>query len=601
MAKEEKLRNEIDEKYKWDLSCIYKNEKEFLEDKKEFLLVLDKIKAYKGKIASSANSLYEFLRLDEKANELMDNLYVFVNSKKDEDVANENNQEAYGDVINLISTYNEETSFVTPELLKTDYDVIKGYIKEDKRLEEFAFDLELIYRYQKHVLSVKEEKLLSNIEELKTKYSDNFDIILNSIMDYGYIEDEEGEKVKLTNSNYIKYSKSMVRKVRKAAYDARYQTIKRFTGLISTDYEGNVRADAFLAKARNFESSLEMYLFPDGMIPKIYDTLLKVADDNLDILHKYFSMIKDVSNLDVLNEYDINVALVDEKGKNYSIEQARKMICEALGVLGEDYVSVLNKAFDENWIDYYSNKGKVSGYYQTSAVKGHPLVFGNYTDDYEGVSNITHELGHAVHTYYSNKNNQPHAAQYTILVAEIASLTNMILLSSYVAGTSNDKKEKLIAISNILTIFASNFFGTLSLGSVFEKEVHQRAISGASLSEVAFNEIYGNIRERYFGKDVKISKIGNCGWARISHFYNSFYYYKYAVGICGACYVAKRILSGDNDYLQRYLNFLKLGGSMMPLDELKMIDLDFTNTKVIEEGISYFDELIDKFIEVFNS
>lgn len=601
MASLEKLRSEIEDKYKWDLTSMYKNEEEYEKDFNELKKLIDEVKKYKGILTKDANTLLEFLKLDDKIDILTTNLFVYACSKKDEDVANEENSKRYKEILGLYSLLGEEMSFVTPELLKTDYSIIKDYLKENKELKEYAFDLELIYKYQPFVLSENEEKLLNNISDLQNKFENNFDLIINSIIDYGYIKDEDGNEVKLTNGNYIKYAKSSNRNVRKDAFYARMEGLRKLVNLIATDYEAYIKADSYIAKAKGYNSNLHMYLFPDGITKEVYNNLLSVADKNLNVLYKYYDMIKKVLKQDELYVYDISAPLTKTSNKKYTPDDAKKIIIDALSIYGDEYISVLNKAFDERWIDFYPNKGKRSGYYQNDSFKGNPIVLANYTDDYTSVSSLAHELGHALHSYYSKKNNKEHLSKYSILVAEIASLTNEILLSNYVIKNSNDKEEKLNAINNILEVFSGNFFGTLCEGSVFEKEVHEKVFNGEVLTVNDFNDIFEKIKVKSYGPDVKDSNLTKYNWARIPHFYTPFYYYKYSLGIIGACYVARKILSGDKEYLEKYINFLKLGGSMMPLDELKTIDLDFTKEEKINDAIKYFDELIDEFINIYNS
>ena len=601
MAKEEKLRSEIEDKYKWDLDSMYTSNEAFEKDIKSAEKLVDELVSYKGTITKDSDTLYNFLKLEEKLDVILTNLYVYAESKKNEDLGNEENQKIYNEILNLLSISGEKTSFVMPELIKTDYDVIKKYISENDELKEFTFDLDQIYRYQKYTLNEKEETLLGNISDLRNKFENNFSVSLYSMVDYGYIKDENGNEVKLTNGNMQKYARSKDRRVRHDSFKARYSALQKYAGLIATDYEGSVKADCMIAKARGYKSDLEMYLYEDGVSEEIYSNLLKVSDDNINVFHKYIKMVKDVLKLENFSVYDLSAPLTDESDKKYSVSDAKEMITKALSILGKDYVDILNKAFDERWIDFYPNKGKHSGYYEQESYIGHPLVLSNYTEDYMSVSSLVHELGHAVNSYYSKKNNPPHLSQYTLFTAEVASLTNEILFSNYIIKNSNSKEEKLTAIEYMLSVIAGNFYGTVSEGSVFEDIVHKRIFDGESLTESDFNEIFSKVKDRYYGNGIIVDDMVKYGWTRVSHFYNSFYYYKYAVGISSACYVAKRILSGDKEYLNRYLEYLKLGGSMMPLEELKQIDLDFTNTKVIEEGINYFSELIDEFMVIYNS
>lgn len=601
MAKEEKLRNEIEDIYKWDLTSLYKDENEYISD---FNLLKDKVSKiieYKNKITSSDKTLLEFLDIYIDIESIVTSLYVYANCLKDVDVTNQKNQIRVDEILNYYSYINEVLSFATPELLKTDYKIIKDYINKNEKLRDFEFYLENIYKYQPYTLNEKEEQLISNISDMQLKYEKNFELILYSYVDYGYIKDEEGNKVKLTNGNYSKYIKSKDRNVRKQAFKNRYKALSKYSSLFAVNYEAYIKADSSIMKSKGYKSSLDMYLFPDGLNEDIYDNLLKVSNDNINVLHKYFDMIKKVLGYKKLNIYDIRTELIPESNKTYSKEDAKKILTEALKILGEDYINIIGEAFDKKWIDFYPNKGKTAGYYQTDASKGNPLILANYNEDFDSVSSLAHELGHAVHSYLSNKNNKQQYKSYPILLAEIASLTNEVLLANYIINNSNDKEEKLMVINNILNIFSNNFFGTLSEGSIFEKKVHELVNNGEVIGEEKLNEIYNEISKKYYGPYINYDDNVKYNWCRVSHFYSPFYYYKYSVGICGACYVAKRILSGDEEFKQKYFEYLKSGGSKNPLETLKIIDIDLTKVDFIEEGISYFNELIDQFMLIYNS
>ncbi|MBP3635008.1 MAG: oligoendopeptidase F [Bacilli bacterium] len=601
MEIKQKLRSEIEKKYKWDLSSIYSNEDEFNKDKEEFIKLIKETESFKGRITSSSDTLYEFLNLQNKMEILISNLYLYANCKRDEDLGNTENQKRFNEINNINSICDSKTSFIVPELLKTDYNTIKKYIEENDKLKEYEFDLECIYRYQKYTLSDSEEELLSNIGELQSRFENNFELTLYSVIEYGTILDEDGKEVTLTNGNYYKYIRSKDRNVRKSAYFTRNKQIKKYVSLFAIDYEGNLKSDAIIAKKRGYKSSLEMYLYPDGVTVDIYNNLLNVAEKNKEKLYKYYKVIKHILNIEDLQTYDLSAPITNDSNKKYMPEDCREIITNALSVLGEDYINVIKKAFDENWIDFYPNKGKKSGYYETFSFKGNPVILANYNDDFNSVSSVCHELGHAVHSYFSLKNNVSHQVMYKIFVAEIASLTNELLLSNYIINNSNDENEKLSAINNILDIFSGNFFDTLLVGSLFEKKVHEKVYNDEVLTEEDFNNIFEKACKNSYGNIVNTNEYSRYNWSKIPHFYSSFYYYKYSIGISCACYIAKRILDGDKEYLNKYLNFLKLGGSMMPLDELKTIDIDLSKEYVFNEAINYFDNLIDELKKVYDA
>lgn len=600
MAKEEKLRSEIDDKYKWDLTRMYSCEEDFNADYNSLIKLIDELKSFKGIIAKDAETLLKYLKLEENANTILTNMYVYAYCKNDEDLSNKESQKRFNKVLDIFSIISEATSFAIPELLKTDYEVIKDYIKENDKLEEYSFDLEEIYRYQPYVLTENEEKLVSNISDLSNKIEENFSIINNTMIDFGYIKDENNNDVKLTVANYTKYIKSYDRNVRRQAFEAKGKAYKKFSNLISNDYETYIKACSMIAKAKKYDSSMNMFLFPDGVTRKAYDTLLEVSKNNLNILHKYFRLKKEILNLDKLEAYDLSVPLVKDYKKIYKPEDAREIIIKALSVYGDEYENEIKKLFDNRHIDFYPNKGKRTGYYENESSKD-IIILGNYNDDFNSISSIAHELGHALHGYYSKKNNKPHLSEYSILIAEVASLTNEVLLANYVINNADDKKLKLYALDNLISVLSDNFFGTLSLGSIFEKEVHDKVFNGETLGEEDFNRIYENITNEHNGELVNPSKYSKYNWCRISHFYSPFYYYKYSIGTIGACYVSSKILSGDKEFLNKYIDFLKLGGSMMPLDELKTIGLDLNDPKIVNGAIEYINKLIDEFKDIYNS
>ena len=600
MAKEEKLRSEIDDKYKWDLTRMYSCEEDFNADYNNLIKLIDELKSFRGIIVKDAETLLKYLKLEENASTILTNMYVYAYCKNDEDLSNKESQKRFNKVLDIFSISSEATSFAIPELLKTDYEVIKDYIKENDKLEEYSFDLEEIYRYQPYVLTENEEKLVSNISDLSNKIEENFSIINNTMIDFGYIKDENNNDVKLTVANYAKYIKSYDRNVRRQAFEAIGKAYKKFSNLISNDYETYIKACSMIAKAKKYDSSMDMFLFPDGVTRKAYDTLLEVSKNNLNILHKYFRLKKEILNLDKLEAYDLSVPLVKDYKKIYKPEDAREIIIKALSVYGDEYENEIKKLFDNRHIDFYPNKGKRTGYYENESSKD-IIILGNYNDDFHSISSIAHELGHALHGYYSKKNNKPHLSEYSILIAEVASLTNEVLLANYVINNADDKKLKLYALDNLISVLSDNFFGTLSLGSIFEKEVHDKVFNGETLGEEDFNRIYENITNEYNGELVNPSKYSKYNWCRISHFYSPFYYYKYSIGTIGACYVSSKILSGDKEFLNKYIDFLKLGGSMMPLDELKTIGLDLNDPKIVNGAIEYINKLIDEFKDIYNS
>ncbi|MEG2351320.1 MAG: oligoendopeptidase F [Bacilli bacterium] len=599
MSKEEKLRSEIDDKYKWDLSNMYQNNKEVMEDINSINILIKQYDEYKGVIAKDSNHLYEFLTFDSKVDELIMNLYVYASIRNDSDMNNKESEALFNQVSNIYFELSEKRAFVIPELLETKYDVVKKYLKENKMLNAYKFVLENIYRFQNYTLNKTSEKILSNLDSVSSKFSDSFSVLKATILDYGYIVDENQEEVKLTNGNYSKYIISKNQEVRKRTYMQYYSEYKKYEKLIAIDYSGSIKTDTYNSKARGFTSSLERYLYDDGVTVKLFDGIISCVNKNLNVLQHYYELIKEVLHLKEVNEYDLSAQLCDNN-KKYDLNDCKKIIISSLKPLGVEYSKILTKALNNRWIDYYSNKGKQSGYYSTSSYKGNPVILANYQDDFTSVLSITHELGHAVHSYYSNKNQPTYLAEYSIFVAEVASLTNEMLVCNYILENSTNKAEKLEVIEYLLSTISNNLFGAVR-GSEFEKKAHELSDNNDIITSETLDDVELNLKKKYYSNVVKTNDLSSCAWSRIGHYYNSFYYYKYAIGISSACFVSQQILSNNKEYLNKYLEFLKLGGSKYPLDELKTIGIDLSDEKIIKNAIDYFDKMIEKFKETYNS
>ena len=600
MAIKEKLRCEIDDKYKWDLSTMYKNDEDFhkdLEYVKEKIKLVDK---YKGNITSSSDNLLNFLKYYFEIDMIFMRLFVYSNLRHQEDVTNKKYSEIKSKVDNLSIDISNNFSFIDSELLNTDYKIIKKYIDENKNLKEYEHYLDNIYRYQKHTLEEKEEKIISHFYDLNRKIESTYTTLKNSEIDFGSIKNEDGEKVILTNSNYGKFIQSSDRKVRKDAYKTLYKEFEKMNGTISSNFIAHLNVDSFISKEKNYNSSLDMYLFIDNIDDSIYNNLVDSSNENLDSLKKYYKLIKKILNLKELHSYDISAPISFDYNKKISYEEAKNIIIDGLSILGDDYISIIKKAFDERWIDVFSNKGKIDNIYSWGAYKCNPVVSHNYKENFDSTSALAHELGHAVHSYLADNNNSYQDADYKIIVAEIASLTNEIILSRYMIEHSKDKNEKLSILNNLLSLYTSNFFGSLK-GAEFERIVHQKSDNNEVITADILNETWDNLMKKYSVGIVKDNELQKYGWSRINHFYTSFYYYKYAFGISCATYVANKMLNNDKDILDKYFKFLKAGDSIYPIDAVKILGIDMNSKDIFIDTIKFFDSQVMEFERIYNS
>ena len=594
MDKIQKRREEIDNKYKWDLTLIYKCDEDWYNDLKIIDKEVEKISNFKGSIVKSAKNLLDYLEFSLNLERKVYKLYYYAHLIIDADTTNATYQEMSGKIDNLLVKYSELDSFSTPEMMSVDYDIIKGYYDEEPKLKEYEFLLEQIYRNKEHVLTKEEESIISSFSIITSSPENIFEALSDSDIKFGTIINENGEEVELTESNYSRFIESDNREVRKAALEQLLGTYSNYKHTIAKTFSDNVEVLTVLAKLRHYNSSLEASLFDDNISTEIYNNLIDTISNNLDVLYKYFDLRKDILKLDEFHLYDQYNSLVPNCAKKYTFEEARKIVVEALSVLGEDYIETLNKAFDERWIDVYNNVGKRTGAYSSGFYDTRPYILLNYEGTFNSVSTLAHELGHSMHTYYSCKNNPYHYSHYKIFVAEVASTVNELLLDFYVLNHTDDKEEKKYIINDLMSSFKSTIYRQVMFAE-FERDMHALKEKGEVLTNETISNHYYKLNQKYFGPNVVVDDIIKYEWERIPHFYYNFYVYKYAIGLSCACYIVNNILSGKENALEDYKKFLSSGGSDYPVNELEIAGIDITKSEVIESAIKMFDDLIEQF------
>ena len=590
----QKLRSEIDNKYKWDLSSIYKTDEEFLSDINKLHSKINNIKKYENTIMDNAENLYNCLKLECELSMQLDKLHTYAHLKEDEDTTNTKYQKYYGLVINLYSEYSKVTSFITPTLMKYDYKKINEFYKELPKLkDEFEFVLYDIYRSKKYILDENTEKALSHLSKAFDNSQEVYSLLTNS--DFTFDNIQVGDKeVELTDSNYTRYLTSKDRMVRKSAFDSMYKTYKKYKNTISKCLSNTVESNVAISKLRGYKSALEGELYSDNIDVKIYDNLINSVSNNLEPLFKYYDLKKKLLNLDELHIYDIYVPIIKDNEKTYTYEEAKDLILKSLNILGDGYTNDLKKAFDEKWIDVFNNKGKRSGAYSSGSYLTKPFLLLNYEGRLNDVSTLAHELGHSMHSYYSCKNNPYQYHGYTIFVAEVASTVNELLLDNYILNNSNDKDEKIYILNNLLELYKGTLFRQ-TMFAEFERDIYNDVENGEVLESDYLSNKYYELNKKYFKNSVILDDNIRYEWERIPHFYYYFYVYKYATSICASTYIANEILNGNEEMKDKYLKFLSLGGSMYPVDELKTLGIDMSDKNIIENTISYFNKILDEF------
>ena len=592
----QKNRSEIKIEDTWDLTYIFKNKEEFFESLKETEKIIPEISKYKGKLLENDKNLLEFLEFSDEIERKLYKLYYYAHLSLDVDTTNTSSQEMEGKVSNLLQNYSVLSSFVIPELLKSDYNKVLEFIKKNKDLEKYQFNLECIYRYKNHSLSEEMERTLSTLSKSFIA-DDTFEALTDADMTFPKIM-VDGKKTELTESNYSVYIKSSNRNTRKNAFNALLKTYGNYKNTLAKTFSGNVELLTSMAKIKNFGSSLEASLYSDNIKPEVYNKLIETVTNHLDVLYKYYALKKDVLGVSKLHLYDIYAPLVKENDRNYSFEEAKEIVLSALSVLGDDYVKNLHKAFDERWIDIYNNKGKRGGAYSSGFYDTKPYLLLNFEGKYDDVTTLAHELGHSMHTYYSCHNQPYNLSSYNIFVAEVASTVNELLLVHYLIDKSTDENEKLFLLNKLMELYKGTIYRQVMFAE-FERDMHADLEHCEVLTNEYLSSKYYEIVKKYFGKDVVCDKLIENEWMRIPHFYYDFYVYKYAIGLSCATMIVDGILSHQEGALENYLNFLKTGGSMHPADELKVAGVDVFSEDVYESAITSFNNSIDSFIKIY--
>lgn len=579
-----KNRDEIEEKFKWDLNVMYKSAEEVKQDLTKIKAYLEQFKQYQGKL-NNKETILEALVLQDQLDQVMEKCYSYSHMKLDEDNANTQALALFDQVKSSYVLYSEGTSFFVPELMKLDLQQLNSFA-EDDRFSDYRHFIKEIGRNKEHILSDTEEKLLSSFGEIAGAPKSIFQTLNNADLKFGLVKNENNESVELTHGRYLSLIQSNKRDVRKSAYNELYRVYRSFKNTLAQTFINSIKKDCLYARLRKYNSALEASTFADNVDVSVYNNLINSIRNNVSLLHKYIEFRKGVMQLPELAMYDLYVPLVTEHNKKYSYEEAVDMVLKGMNKLGQQYVSDLSQGLAEGWVDVYENKGKTSGAYSTGAYGYHPYILLNYNGTINDVFTLAHEAGHAMHTFYSHKNQPYRNASYTIFVAEVASTLNENLLMKYLLGETKDKKEKLFLLNYNLeqvrtTVFRQTMFAE------FEKITHDKVEQGESLTPESLCEIYYDLNKFYY-QGVQMDDEIAMEWARIPHFYNAFYVYKYATGFSAAVALANGILQGGQGQLQKYLDFLASGGKDYPIELLKKAGVDMATPEPVEACLQSF-------------
>ena len=581
----------------WNLKDIFKNKEEFNIVKKDLDEELENISKYEGRLCESSNNLYSCYNLMEKALEKYEKLYGYGMLYYNLDMSNQEGIKLYKEVETIGTKFSTKTAFITPEITYSDTKIIKKYLEEDKRLEPYKRSILDILEEKNHILSKEGENILAKYGEIFSAPENTFDILTNAEFKFGNLIDENGEKQELTESNYTIYLKSREEKVREQAFNLMYDKYSNFINTITELYLSNVKKTTVTANLRRYKSSLDMATKNDDSNLKVYETLINTINKKISVNHKFIKLKKKILKKQEFHMYDLYVNPFEQEKDEITYEEAKEEVLRALSIMGDEYINKLKEAFTNNWIDVYAKPHKKGGAYSMGIYGVHPFVLLNFVNSKRDVSTIAHELGHSLHSYYSNSNQNIINADYTIMTAEVASTVNEILLSNYQIEKEKVVEKKKELLYELLEMIRATLFRQ-SMFAEFEKIIHEKIENGETLSSEDLNKIYYELNKKYFGNDIIVDKKIQYEWARIPHFYSDFYVYKYATGISSAISIASKIIKNGTPYIEKYINMLKQGCSKKSIDLLKMVDVDLETKEVYEDAIDFYNEKIKELEEL---
>lgn len=602
-ARAQKPRNEIADKYKWDLTGIYKTDAEWRTAFNALQSRLGEIDKFKGTLTRSAADLLACLKFNSNINREATKLYLYAGMNSDLDTRNMSYTGMKQELQRMFADFGAKAAFLQPEILSADWSKIDGFIKSEKDLAPYRIGLENLFRTKVHTLSEKEESILALSGMVGNVAASIYNTFSNAEMPSPEVTLKDGSKVVLNGTAYGRYRMLPDRDDRKKVFEAYFNNLAKYQATYGEMMYGNVQKDIFQAKARKYESSLEASLYPNNIPVSVYHALVDNVNKNLGAFHRYLTIKKRMMGVDTLHYLDLYAPVVKNVDLKYSYEEAAKLVVEALKPLGKDYTSVVQKAIDERWVDVYPTPNKQSGAYSNGSLyDGHPYVLLNYNESYSDVSTLAHELGHSMQSYLSNKAQPYPLADYQTFVAEVASTFNEVLLFNYMIKNVTNDDVKLSLLMNWLDGFKGTLFRQTQFAD-YELRIHEAAEKGEPLTGETLSKMYLDMTNDYYGSDKGICKVDNyigMEWAYIPHFYYNFYVYQYSTSFTASIALAEKVLSGDQDALKRYIEFLSAGGSDYPIELLKKAGVDMTTADPMNKTIASMNRVMDEIEKILD-
>lgn len=582
-------RKDADPRYMWELSHIFESREAFEAAFAEAAGKLEDIASLRGQLTRDAATLKSSLDKIYSAAQDVEKVYLYAYLHKESDNSDPDYQTLAGRATTLLVELSSAVSFMNPEILSVGGKRLRELI-EDETLASYRHILEDIARSAEHTLDENGERLLAMLGDVSETPSDTFGMLESVDMSFPDITDEDGKAAALTHGNFSVYMTSPDRRVRREAYEKYFGEFARYINTFAALYSGNVKFDTFFANARSFDSALAASLFSSNIPTDVYDSLIEAVHDALPAMERYLELRKRALGLERVEMYDLYCPIVKGVRDSYSFEQALELVFAACAPLGDEYVALLRRAAAERWIDVYENAGKTTGAFSCGVYGVHPYVLLNYTGTLDDVFTLAHELGHAMHSYYSSASQDFANHNYTIFAAEVASTVNEVLLTKYLLRTESEPARRAYVLNHFTEGFRTTVFRQ-TLFAEFEKEAHAAHASGAPLTAESLNAMYRELNLKYYAS-ANIGELHSIEWARIPHFYRAYYVYQYATGFCSAVAIAQSIL--DTGCANGYLAFLKTGASDYPIEELKLAGIDLTTPEPVKRALGVFSDTVDE-------
>ena len=589
-------RSEVKAEYTWATEDIYPTDDAWVEDFKKLRDIPSKLMSYKGRLGESGQTLLEFLKLSDDISVLVDNLGNFARRKSDEDTAVSRYQGMVGQLMNVYVLINSAGSFETPEITAIPDDRMNELYSEAPGLSLYKLKLDRIRKKREHILSENEERILALAGDAMGSPENIYSMFSDADMRFPDAYDKDGKAHQVTHGSYVPLMHQSDRVLRKSAFEAMYKTYGSFKNTMAATLSAQIKSVQFYSQARNYSSSLEAALDDNEVPVEVYTNLIKAVHENMDYMYKYVDLRKKLMGVDELHFYDIYANMAADADMKIPFEQAKETVLKALEPLGEDYLKIMREGFDNRWIDVYENEGKTSGAYSAGA-RVHPYVLLNYKDNLDSMFTLAHEMGHAIHSYLSNKKQSVVYSDYVIFVAEVASTCNEALLMQYLLKTTEDKKQKAYLINYFLEQFRTTLYRQ-TMFAEFELKINELCAAGETLTADTLCEIYGELNKLYFGDGLVLDDEIRLEWARIPHFYYNYYVYQYATGYSAAIALSQRILNEGETAVKDYIGFLSGGCSKDPIELLRGAGVDMATTKPISDALKLFGSLIDNMNEL---